>query len=82
MEPKEAKVLLPFATYGCSKEIATILAMLQGQNIFLNIPNKKRAANHAKLFFSTLEGDAVTYLDVYMSFIDHGKMPKWYEAPI
>lgn len=44
LSPMFAKMLLESGNFGCSKEIVTIAAMMQIQNIFLVPPNQKKAA--------------------------------------
>ena len=55
----------------------TILSMIQVQSIFLNLPNKRKACARAKLLFSCVEGDLITYLNVYLAFEESGHSPKW-----
>lgn len=44
LSPMFAKMLLESGNFGCSKEIVTIAAMMQIQNIFAVPPNQKKAA--------------------------------------
>lgn len=44
LSPMFAKMLLESGNFGCSKEIATIAAMMQIQNVFVVPPNQKKAA--------------------------------------
>lgn len=44
LSPMFAKMLLESGNFGCSKEIVTIAAMMQIQNIFVVPPNQKKAA--------------------------------------
>lgn len=44
LSPMFAKMLLESGNFGCSKEIVTIAAMMQIQNIFIVPPNQKKAA--------------------------------------
>eukprot|EP00041_Stephanoeca_diplocostata_P017929 m.370903 g.370903 ORF g.370903 m.370903 type:complete len:708 (+) comp20863_c0_seq3:146-2269(+) len=69
LEPMQAKLLLTAGDFGCSLEIATIIAMLQVQNVFVTPPNRKREAQRARLKFSCLEGDHITLLNVYLAFV-------------
>lgn len=65
LEPMQSKLLLTAGDFGCSLEIATIVAMLQVQNVFVAPPNRKRESQRARLKFSCLEGDHITLLNVY-----------------
>lgn len=44
LSPMFAKMLLESGNFGCSKEIVTIAAMMQIQNIFVVPPNQKKVA--------------------------------------
>lgn len=44
LSPMFAKMLLESGTFGCSKEIVTIAAMMQIQNTFVLPANQKKAA--------------------------------------
>lgn len=50
LSPMFAKMLLESGNFGCSKEIVTIGAMMQIQNIFVVPPNQKKAAVSANTF--------------------------------
>lgn len=63
---------------GCSEEIATIFAMLQVQNIFVQ-PGGGQAALKARIAhrkFEVEEGDLLTLLNVYTAF-EQNKTPAW-----
>lgn len=49
LSPMFAKMLLESGNFGCSKEIVTIAAMMQIQNIFVVPPNQKKAAVSADI---------------------------------
>lgn len=51
LSPMFAKMLLESGNYGCSKEIVTIAAMMQIQNIFVVPPNQKKVAVSEHSFF-------------------------------
>merc|ERR1712048_198042 len=69
--------LLKSVEFGCSKEICTIAAMLQVENVFVQPHNKKRAMERAKHKFSVAEGDHLTLLNVYRAFIRFRKSSQW-----
>ncbi|XP_070574993.1 probable ATP-dependent RNA helicase DHX35 [Ptychodera flava] len=77
LDPMFAKMVLISGEYGCSEEILTITAMLQVQNIFLSPSKQKAAAEKAKRRFSVKEGDHITLLNVYESFVQHDKSSRW-----
>ncbi|XP_046842076.1 probable ATP-dependent RNA helicase DHX35 isoform X1 [Xenia sp. Carnegie-2017] len=77
LEPNLAKMLLVSGEFGCSEEILTIAAILQIKNVFVTPSNEKRASARAKLKFSVYEGDHLTLLNVYQSFLQHKKNSKW-----
>lgn len=68
MDPQHAKMLLASTEFGCGLEMAAIVAMLQVQSVFLEPPNRRRAAQREKLFFSVKEGDHLTLLNVFLAF--------------
>lgn len=51
LSPMFAKMLLESGNFGCSKEIVTIAAMMQIQNIFVVPSNQKKAAVSEKRAF-------------------------------
>uniref|UniRef100_A0A8C9VL17 Probable ATP-dependent RNA helicase DHX35 n=1 Tax=Scleropages formosus TaxID=113540 RepID=A0A8C9VL17_SCLFO len=76
LSPMFAKMLLESGNFGCSKEIVTIAAMMQIQNIFVVPANQKKAAReHRK--FAVAEGDHLTMLNVYEAFIKVRKSSQW-----
>ncbi|XP_076875098.1 putative ATP-dependent RNA helicase DHX35 isoform X2 [Brachyhypopomus gauderio] len=77
LSPMFAKMLLESGNFGCSKEIITIAAMMQIQNIFVVPPNQKKAAAREHRKFSVAEGDHLTMLNVYEAFVKHQKSSQW-----
>jgi ATP-dependent RNA helicase DDX35 len=77
LDPMMAKMLLSSGKFQCSHEIVTIAAMLQVQHVFVSPPNKRGAANRAKLHFSCHEGDHMTLLNVYLAFVQKAKSAQW-----
>lgn len=77
LEPMHARMLLAAGEMGCGQEILSITAMLQVQNVFVSPTNRHKQAQRAKLKFSTLEGDHITLLNVYNSFVRNGRKPQW-----
>uniref|UniRef100_A0A8C2HAS1 Probable ATP-dependent RNA helicase DHX35 n=1 Tax=Cyprinus carpio TaxID=7962 RepID=A0A8C2HAS1_CYPCA len=76
LSPMFAKMLLESGNFGCSKEIVTIAAMMQIQNIFVAPHNQKKSARERRKF-AVAEGDHLTMLNVYEAFIKHQKSSQW-----
>ena len=79
VEPMMAKVLLSASTMGCLSEILSIAAMtsLQGA-VWFHHDGEKRATDTARRKFAAEEGDHITLLNVYESFVTKGrKDSKW-----
>ena len=77
LDPMLSKMLLSSEQFECSNEIVTIAAMLQVENVFVQPSNKKKAMQLAKQKFSTVEGDHLTFLNVYNAFIRYKKDKRW-----
>jgi ATP-dependent RNA helicase DDX35 len=69
LHPTHSKALLSSAKFGCTQEMLTIIALLQVQHVFSTPSNRKLQADKAKLKFTCIEGDHITLLNVYKSFI-------------
>ena len=69
LHPTHAKALLASETFGCAQEMLTIISMLQVQHVFNTPSGRKLQADKAKLKFTCIEGDHLTLLNVYKSFI-------------
>lgn len=70
LHPTHSKALLSSEKFGCTQEMLTIIAMLQVQHVFSTPSNRKLQADKAKLKFTCTEGDHITLLNVYKSFIE------------
>ncbi|KAK3519482.1 hypothetical protein QTP70_031671 [Hemibagrus guttatus] len=77
LSPMFAKMLLESGNFGCSKEIITIAAMMQIQNVFVVPSNQKKAAAREHRKFAVAEGDHLTMLNVYEAFVKHQKSSQW-----
>ncbi|KAI9644104.1 hypothetical protein NHQ30_007457 [Ciborinia camelliae] len=74
VEPMMAKTLLSASSFNCLSEILTIAAMTSvGGNIFYNDYDDKKAMETSKRRFAVEEGDHITLLNIYQSFITKGK---------
>ncbi|MCJ1243409.1 hypothetical protein MMC30_000606 [Trapelia coarctata] len=79
VEPMMAKVLLSAPTFGCLSEILSIAAMtsLQGA-VWFSHDGEKKASETARRKFAAEEGDHLTLLNVYQTFVTKGrKESKW-----
>ena len=65
MDPARAKMLIASVDLECSKEILTIVAMLEAQNVFYRPKEKQAQADAKKAKFHQPEGDHLTLLAVY-----------------
>ena len=74
VEPMMSKVLLSAASMGCLSEILSIAAMttLQGA-VWFHHDGEKKATESAKRKFAVEEGDHLTLLNVYETFVTKGK---------
>lgn len=70
VSPLHSKTLISSGDFGCSEEIASIMAALQVQNIFTK-PGGGQAAIRARIAhrkFEVAEGDLLTLLNVFVGF--------------
>ena len=79
VEPMMAKVLLSSPTFGCLSEILTIAAMISLQGaVWFQHDGEKKVTDTARRKFAAEEGDHLTLLNVYQSFVTKGKKEsKW-----
>ena len=79
VEPMMAKVLLSSSTFGCLSEILSIAAMVSLQGaVWFQHDGEKKSSNSARRKFAAEEGDHLTLLNVYQTFVTKGrKEPKW-----
>ena len=79
VEPMMAKVLLTAPSFGCLSEILSIAAMVSLQGaVWYTGDGEKKATDTARRRFAAEEGDHLTLLNVYQTFITKGKKdPKW-----
>nr|XP_050855532.1 probable ATP-dependent RNA helicase DHX35 [Vespula vulgaris]XP_050855534.1 probable ATP-dependent RNA helicase DHX35 [Vespula vulgaris]XP_050855535.1 probable ATP-dependent RNA helicase DHX35 [Vespula vulgaris] len=78
LEPTFGKCLIVSGQMGCSEEIASIIAMLQVQNVFIR-PGGGQAIAKARVAhrkFEVEEGDLLTLLNVYAAY-EKNKTPSW-----
>uniref|UniRef100_A0A0N4V373 CDK5RAP1-like protein n=1 Tax=Enterobius vermicularis TaxID=51028 RepID=A0A0N4V373_ENTVE len=77
LSPMHSKALLSSVEFGCSEEMATIIAMLQIQDVFAFPFRAKHKAEISRRKFSVEEGDHLTLLNVFASFISNGRSKRW-----
>ncbi|KAK3321194.1 P-loop containing nucleoside triphosphate hydrolase protein [Cercophora scortea] len=74
VEPMMAKTLLSAPSFGCLSEILTIAAMTSlGGTIWIQHDGGKREAESVKRKFAADEGDHLTLLNVYQTFVTKGR---------
>ncbi|VDI31476.1 ATP-dependent RNA helicase DDX35, partial [Mytilus galloprovincialis] len=77
LTPMFSKMLLESGNFGCSEEAITVAAMTQIQNVFVTPSGNKSSAARSRRKFSVEEGDHVTLINVFNSFIKYKKSSKW-----
>lgn len=74
VEPMMAKTLLSASTFDCLSEILTIAAMTSlGGSIWIQHDDEKRQYESVRRKFAAEEGDHLTLLNVYQSFVGRGR---------
>ena len=68
INPTLSKMLFNSGEFGCVKEMAIIVAMLQVENVFLTPPGQIAKAKVAKRKFEVSEGDLMTLLNVFNAY--------------
>ena len=74
--PMYVKILLKSEEFGCSEEMATIVAMLQIQKVMVTPYHEKGKANKQHRKFSVNQGDLITLLNIYNCFTNEGNETK------
>jgi len=64
-------------TFSSTPEILTIAAFLASPQPWLRPNESRKAADEAKSQFAHPDGDHLTFLNLYDSFIKNGENPKW-----
>ena len=68
LDPQLAKMILSSPDYGCSSEMATIVACLSVPQIFLRPRETAKAADAAKAQFTHPDSDHITFLNAYAAY--------------
>jgi ATP-dependent RNA helicase DDX35 len=78
VEPRVARMLIAAGELGCSEEVLSIAALLAVQNVFHAPKGERRgAADAARRKFAVAEGDHLTLLNVYNSFVANQRNAAW-----
>ncbi len=79
VDPRLARMLVAAGEMRCMEEALSIAAMLSVQSVFLSPRSGYRSAEKAKAAFSAREGDHVTLLNVFDSFLSNRRASNWCE---
>ncbi|XP_014610634.1 PREDICTED: putative ATP-dependent RNA helicase DHX33 [Polistes canadensis] len=77
LDPRFTKVILASVEHRCLEEALTVIALLSVQSIFADPPAKRQQAYAAKSRFASPEGDHVTLLNVFRSYISTSQKKVW-----
>ncbi|EZG82239.1 putative ATP-dependent RNA helicase [Gregarina niphandrodes] len=77
MEPQMAKTLLAALDLDVGTELITISSMLQIENIFYRPRDKQEQAETKKGQFVSIDGDHITYLNVYNAWSESAFSKSW-----
>merc|ERR1711988_1310956 len=77
LDPQHAKMLITSPEYQCSNEILSIVAMLSVPQCFVRPGEAKKAADEAKMRFAHVDGDHLTFLNVYHAFKQNRDNTQW-----
>lgn len=80
VEPKHAKALIASNKFGCTNEMATLVAILaeQGQ-VFMRSREKQRDVNVIHAQFQSGYGDHISLINVYDAFVENRSDKAWCE---
>ncbi|KAH8899540.1 P-loop containing nucleoside triphosphate hydrolase protein [Thozetella sp. PMI_491] len=74
VEPMMAKTLLTASSFGCLSEVLTIAAMTSlGGSVWVEHDGERKQAESARRKFAAEEGDHLTLLNVYQTFVTKGR---------
>ena len=77
LDPKHAKVIVASEEFGCSAEILSIVALLSVETIFTNPTSKREQANKIRSRFLAPQGDHITLLNVYRTYVGEKNQQQW-----
>eukprot|EP00753_Platysulcus_tardus_P021793 PLAT9128.1.p1 GENE.PLAT9128.1~~PLAT9128.1.p1 ORF type:complete len:298 (-),score=182.02 PLAT9128.1:260-1081(-) len=77
VDPRMSKALLAAVDFGAADEVLSVIAMLSVQNIFHRPKARQAAADAAKARFHQAEGDHMTLLHVYQTWVNNRCSNPW-----
>ncbi|KAF9221070.1 P-loop containing nucleoside triphosphate hydrolase protein [Gyrodon lividus] len=77
LDPQLSKMLISSPEFRCSNEILTITAMLSVPNVWLRPNNQRKEADAAKALLTVPDGDHLTLLNVYNSYMQNKYNKNW-----
>ncbi|KAK3242293.1 hypothetical protein CYMTET_48013 [Cymbomonas tetramitiformis] len=77
LDPQLAKMLVASPQFKCSNEILSITAMLSVPNCFMRPREAQKMADEAKARFAHIDGDHLTYLNVYHAYKQNSEDSQW-----
>ncbi|TBU56178.1 P-loop containing nucleoside triphosphate hydrolase protein [Dichomitus squalens] len=77
LDSQMAKMLIVSPEFNCSDEILTIVAMLSVPSVWRRLPNQQKEADVAKALLTIPDGDHLTLLNVYNSYISNKHDRNW-----
>lgn len=77
LDPQLAKMLIVSPELKVSNEVLTITAMLSVPNVWLRPNNQRKEADAAKAMFAVPDGDHLTMLNVYNSYMQNKYDKNW-----
>ncbi|XP_046467981.1 ATP-dependent RNA helicase DHX33 [Neodiprion pinetum] len=77
LDPRFTKVILASAEHRCLDEALTVVALLSGESVFVEPPNKREKAAAAKARFASPEGDHVVLLNVFKGYATTSQKKLW-----
>ena len=79
LPPSHARMALAAEEFGCGEEIATLVAMLQVDQLLLK-PREGQTLLKVRVAHRTLEvedGDTITYLNIHRAFMKRKRSKQW-----
>jgi pre-mRNA-splicing factor ATP-dependent RNA helicase DHX15/PRP43 len=81
LDPKYAKALVGAARFGCTAEVATLVALLaEGAQILVRPRDSQAQADAAHAQFRSGWGDHITLVNVVEAFVENGADKAWCDA--
>jgi pre-mRNA-splicing factor ATP-dependent RNA helicase DHX15/PRP43 len=75
--PELSKILITSQHYQCSEDILTLCAVLSVPNPFLRPKDAAEAADKARKQFAHQDGDHLTLINLFQSYIREGQRSEW-----